>query len=77
MNNPFSVDNYVSGYLDRRMKYLIEEWNLARKGDLGDFPKRLEALDGEIEPMKGFEKSAGARIEALEDRFRKLAGAKK
>jgi hypothetical protein len=77
MNNPFSVDNYVNGYLDRRMKFLIEEWNLARKGDLGDFPKRLEALDKEIEPMKTFEKSAGARIEALEDRFRKLAGAKK
>ena len=35
MRNPFSVDNYVNGYLDRRMKYLIEEWNLARRGDLG------------------------------------------
>ena len=77
MNNPFSVDNYVHGYLDRRMKYLIEEWNLARKGDLGDFPKRLEDLDAGIEPMKAFEKTADARIEALEDRYRKLAGAKK
>ncbi|HMK15391.1 MAG TPA: hypothetical protein VK450_00560 [Methanomicrobiales archaeon] len=77
MNNPFSVDNYVHGYLDRRMKYLIEEWNLARKGDLGDFPGRLEALDREIEPMKVFEKTADARIEALEDRFRKIKGAKK
>ena len=77
MNNPFSVDNYIHGYLDRRMKYLIEEWNLARKGELGDFPKRIEAIDGEIEPMKSFERFADARIEALEDRYRKLAGAKK
>ncbi|MDD1668140.1 MAG: hypothetical protein LUO96_06705 [Methanomicrobiales archaeon] len=77
MNNPFSVDNYVHGYLDRRMKYLIEEWNLARKGELGDFPGRLEAIDGEIEPMKSFERAADARIEALEDRYRKLAGVKK
>jgi hypothetical protein len=77
MNNPFSVDNYVSGYLDRRMKYLIEEWNLARKGELGDFPGRMEALDLAIEPLKAFEKAADARIEALEDRYRKLAGAKK
>jgi hypothetical protein len=77
MNNPFSVDNYVHGYLDRRMKFLIEEWNLARKGDLGDFPKRLGALDQEMDGMKAFEKAADARIEALEDRFRRLAGAKK
>ena len=77
MNNPFSVDNYVSGYLDRRMKYLIEEWNLARKGELGDFPKRLLALDQETDRMKAFEKAADARIEAFEDRFRILAGAKK
>ena len=77
MNNPFSVDNYVNGYLDRRMKYLIEEWNLARKGDLGDFPGRVEALDTAIGPMKAFEKAADARIEALEDRYRKLAEAKK
>ena len=77
MNNPFSVDNYVHGYLDRRMKYLIEEWNLARRGDLGDFPGRVEALGASLEPMKAFEKSAEARIEALEDRYRKIAGAGK
>jgi hypothetical protein len=77
MNNPFSVDNYVHGYLDRRMKYLIEEWNLARKGDLGDFPKRMEALDRGMDQMKIYEKTAGARIADLENRFRNLAGAKK
>jgi hypothetical protein len=77
MNNPFSVDNYVHGYLDRRMKYLIEEWNLARKGDLGDFPKRMEALDLGMDQMKAYEKTASARLGELEDRFGKLAGAKK
>ena len=77
MNNPFSVDNYVSGYLDRRMKYLIEEWNLARKGDLGDFPKRMEALDKGMDQMKAYEKTADGRITELENRSRKLREAKK
>jgi hypothetical protein len=77
MNNPFSVDNYVSGYLDRRMKLLVEEWNLARKRDLGDFPTRMEALDRGMDQIKTYEKTAGARITELENRFRKLAGAKK
>jgi hypothetical protein len=77
MNNPFSVDSYMHGYLDRRMKFLVEEWNLARKGDLGDFPTRMEALDRGMDEMKAFEKTAGARITELEDRYRKLAGVKK
>jgi hypothetical protein len=77
MNNPFSVDNYVHGYLDRRMKYLIEEWNLARKGDLGDFAGRVDALDRGIDDMKKFEKATDFRITQLEERLRQLKGAKK
>jgi len=76
MNNPFSVDNYVNGYLDRRMKFIIEEWNLARRGDVGDFTRRLEALDREIEPMKAYEKTADARLAGLEDRYQKIKGAR-
>jgi hypothetical protein len=77
MNNPFSVDNYVHGYLDRRMEALIDEWNLARKGDVGDFSKRVENLEKDIEPMKGFEKTASDQLAGLEERFRKLKEAKK
>jgi hypothetical protein len=77
MNNPFSVDSYVNGYLDRRMKYIIEEWNLARKGDVGDFARRMEALDREIDPMKAYEKTASARLTELEDRYKKIREAKR
>ena len=77
MRNPFSVDSYVHGYLDRRMEALIDEWNLARKGDVGDFSKRVENLEKDIEPMKGFEKTASDQLAGLEERFRKLKEAKK
>jgi len=77
MNNPFSVDNYVHGYLDRRMKFLIEEWNLARRGDLGDFPTRIAALDREMDEIKAYEDSAGIRIAQLEERLRQAGGGKK
>jgi hypothetical protein len=75
--NPFSVDNYVHGYLDRRMEALIDEWNLARKGDVGDFSKRIENLEKEIGPMKDYEKTASAKLAGLEERFQKLKEAKK
>jgi hypothetical protein len=75
--NPFSVDNYVHGYLDRRMEALIDEWNLARKGDVGDFDKRVENVEKEIAPMKEYEKAASAKLAGLEERFRKLKEARK
>jgi hypothetical protein len=77
MNNPFSVDSYVHGYLDRRMGLLIEEWNLARKGDIGDFAKRVENLEKELPPLKDYEETASAKLTALEERFRKLKEAKR
>jgi len=77
MNNPFSVDNYVNGYLDRRMKFIIEEWNLARKGDVGDFARRLEAIDMAIGPMKAYEKTTDARLTELEDRYKKIREVKR
>lgn len=77
MRNPFSVDSYVHGYLDRRMEALVDEWNLARKGDVGDFSKRVENMEKEIPPMKDFEKAASAQLTLLEERFRKLKEAKK
>ncbi|MDD1652802.1 MAG: hypothetical protein LUQ64_04465 [Methanomicrobiales archaeon] len=77
MNNPFSVDSYVHGYLDRRMGVLIEEWNLARKGDIGDFSKRIDNLEKDIVPLKDYEEAASAKLTALEERFRKLKEAKR
>ena len=77
MNNPFSVDSYVDGYLDRRMKFIIEEWDLARKGDVGDFSNRVEALDREIGSMKDFEEAANVRIDQLEVRLKQIKEAKR
>jgi hypothetical protein len=77
MNNPFSVDSYVHGYLDRRMGLLIEEWNLARKGDIGDFSKRIENLEEDVGPLKDYEGAASAKLSGLEERFRKLKEAKR
>ncbi|MDD1639702.1 MAG: hypothetical protein LUP93_06760 [Methanomicrobiales archaeon] len=73
----FSVDNYVHGYLDRRMEMVIDEWNLARKGDVEDFSKRIENVEKELPPMKEYEKAASARLTGLEERFRKLKEAKR
>ena len=61
----FSVDNYVHGYLDRRMEAVIDEWNLARKGDVGDFSKRIENLEKDIAPMKAYEETPRRRSAGL------------
>ena len=68
----FSVDNYVHGYLDRRMEAVIDEWNLARKGDVGDFSRRIDNVEKELPPLKAYEETASAKLAGLEERFRKL-----
>ncbi len=75
--NPFSVDNYVHGYLDRRMRYLIEEWDLSRKGDVGDFAARVGVLEKEIGSLKGNEEILATRMAALEERAGRLRGSRK
>ncbi|MDD1655879.1 MAG: hypothetical protein LUO87_00685 [Methanomicrobiales archaeon] len=75
--NPFSVDKYVHSYLDRRMKYLIDEWNLARKDDMGDFSRRIQHVEKDLEPMKDYEKTGSVKLTRLEERFRKLKEARR
>ena len=31
------MDSYLNAYVDRRMKYIVDEWDLATKADLSDF----------------------------------------
>jgi hypothetical protein len=66
------IDKYMNKYLDRRMKYLIEEWQVATKNDVADFSGRLNALSAEAAKLATFEKSADAKLSGLEARAKKL-----
>jgi hypothetical protein len=62
-------DNYMNSYLDRRMKDIIEEWNLGTRRDFGDFTQRLGFVEKEIRELGVFEKGADARLAVLEQRL--------
>jgi len=66
------IDKYMNTYLDRRMKYLIEEWQIATKNDVADFSGRLNALSAEAVKLATFEKNADAKLSSLEARAKKL-----
>jgi polyhydroxyalkanoate synthesis regulator phasin len=68
------MKGYLNAYIDRRMKYAIEEWDLSTKNDVLDFSGRLEALEQEIPRLKAFEKTAGDKLTQLETRANKLKG---
>jgi hypothetical protein len=68
------MDSYLNAYVDRRMKEVVEEWDLATGNDLADFTSRLYALEQEIPRLKGVEKSAADKLTELETRARKLKG---
>jgi hypothetical protein len=68
------MDSYLNAYVDRRMKYIVEEWDLATGTDLSDFTSRLYALEQEIPRLKGVEKSAADKLTELETRAKKLKG---
>ena len=68
------MKGYLNAYIDRRMKYAIEEWELSTKNDVLDFSGRLEALEQEIPRLKVFEKSAADKLTQLETRANKLKG---
>jgi polyhydroxyalkanoate synthesis regulator phasin len=59
------VERYLGGYLDRRMKYHIEEWQLATRTEAADIGERIAALEREA-----------ARLARLEARARALKGAR-
>jgi len=65
-------DSYLSAYVDRRMKYVIEEWELATRNDLADFTARLGVVEKEIPRIKSFELKASDKLAELEARAKKL-----
>ena len=69
-------NDYMNSYLDRRMKYIIEEWNLGTMRDFGDYQVRLRSLETEISEMKGFTKDSATKLTDMEERLEKIRGVK-
>lgn len=70
------MDKYLDAYVDRRMQSIIEEWDLATQPDLGDFSRRLAALEEEIPRQRAFDRSAAEKLSELERRAAVLKGRK-
>jgi hypothetical protein len=66
------MDSYMNAYLDRRMKNLIQDWDLATENDLGDFETRLRAIEETTKQIESFETSAGIKLDNLEQRIYRL-----
>ncbi len=61
--------DYLGSYVDRRMKYLIDEWDLATRRDIGDLESRLSVIEEEVRRCSWFEGSASAKLTELEKRL--------
>lgn len=70
-------NNYMNSYLDRRMKHIIEEWNLGTMRDFGDYHIRLQSIEAEISEMKGFTKGSSTKLTEMEERIEKIKEGRK
>ena len=66
------MKSYMNAYVDRRMKSVVEEWDLSRKDDITDFTARLNAIEQEIPRLKESKKASMEKLMELEIRARKL-----
>jgi len=71
------MDSYMNTYLDRRMKLLIQDWDLATQNDLNDLETRLHAIEEDTKEIESFETSAGIKLDNLEQRLARLKEAKR
>jgi len=71
------MDSYMNTYLDRRMKFLIQDWDLATRNDLGNFEERLRAIEETTKQIQSFENSAEITLDNLEHRLLSLKEAKR
>ncbi|MFA5295734.1 MAG: hypothetical protein WC382_09490 [Methanoregulaceae archaeon] len=71
------MDSYMNTYLDRRMKLLIQDWDLATQNDLNDLETRLHAIEEDTKEIESFETSAGLKLDNLEQRLVRLKEAKR
>ena len=65
-------DNYLSGYLDRRMKNIIDEWELATRRDLTDLVHRMHTMQEDIRSIKESDRSAYERMDSMEERISRI-----
>ncbi|WFN35603.1 hypothetical protein L1S32_05740 [Methanogenium sp. S4BF] len=70
-------DDYMNTYLDRRMKDIIDEWNLGTMRDFGDYQDRLRMVETEIREMGRFTAEAGMKLTDMEQRLEKVREAKR
>ena len=63
---------YMNAYVDRRMKSIVDEWDLSRKDDISDFTARLDAIEQEIPRLKQSKKASLEKLTELEIRARRL-----
>jgi len=63
------MDSYMNAYLDRRMKNLIQEWDLATQNDIDDFETRMKAIEETTKQIASLETSAEIKLEELEHRL--------
>jgi hypothetical protein len=68
------MDSYLNAYVDRRMKYIVEEWDLSTGTDLSNFTERLYALEQEIPRLQASGHAAADKLTVLETRANKLKG---
>jgi hypothetical protein len=67
-----NLDSYLAGYLDRRMGMIIDEWQIATRGDLADLTRRFHRVQDELTSLKNFERETESRIATLEERTHRI-----
>ena len=68
------MNSYLDAYVDRRMKFIVDEWELSTGSDLADIRGRLESLEQEIPRLKASGHAASKKLSELENRAAKLKG---
>lgn len=67
-----SMDNYLNTYLDRRMKQMIDEWQISTTSDIRDLSQRYHRVKAEVDGLKSFELESKNRMDRMEERIRSL-----
>lgn len=68
------METYLNAYVDRRMRSIIEEWDLPTGRDLDDLADRLDTLEREAARLKISGQAFSEKLDGLEARARRLKG---
>lgn len=67
-----NMDNYLNSYLDRRMKLIIDDWQLGTKSEIRSVVERYNQVKSEVESLKAFERESKDRMDRIEERIRAI-----